>query len=155
MTVAVARALSSQLRFPMRLVVVPTRPAPCTQVSSETCDMIVLKCKTLSRFSNSSDNNRILLTRLLYLTEPCHGFIPAQGEDHNQQFIVAQQQLRCGATIDMAPSQAPFLYSAVHSDSRFPEPKFDPKAVTRASWTPPSPRKKHDGPLVSFNTHPE
>ncbi|CAJ0551198.1 Ff.00g111280.m01.CDS01 [Fusarium sp. VM40] len=55
----------------------------------------------------------------------------------------------------MAPSQAPFLYSAVHSDSRFPEPKFDPKAVTRASWTPPSPRKKHDGPLVSFNTHPD
>ncbi|KAM0246928.1 hypothetical protein ACHAP5_004377 [Fusarium lateritium] len=55
----------------------------------------------------------------------------------------------------MTPSQAPFLYSAVNSDSRFPEPKFDPKAVTRASWTPPSPRKKHDGPLVSFNTHPD
>lgn len=58
---------SSQLSapIPMRLVVVPTRPAPCIQVSSETCDMIVLICKTLSRFSNSSDNNRILLTRLL------------------------------------------------------------------------------------------
>ncbi|KAM0354105.1 hypothetical protein ACHAPU_001140 [Fusarium lateritium] len=55
----------------------------------------------------------------------------------------------------MPPSQAPFLYSAVSNDSRFPEPKFDPKAVTRASWTPPSPRKKHDGPLVSFNRHPD
>ncbi|EWZ46873.1 uncharacterized protein FOBCDRAFT_154365 [Fusarium oxysporum Fo47] len=55
----------------------------------------------------------------------------------------------------MAPSQAPFLYSAVHSDSRFPEPKFDPKAVTRASWEPPKQRKKPDGPLVSFNRHPD
>ncbi|KAF5025176.1 hypothetical protein F66182_2752 [Fusarium sp. NRRL 66182] len=55
----------------------------------------------------------------------------------------------------MAPSQKPFLYSAVNNDTRFPEPKFDPKAVTRASWTPPAPRKKQDGPLVSFNRHPD
>ncbi|UPL01894.1 hypothetical protein LCI18_012828 [Fusarium solani-melongenae] len=56
----------------------------------------------------------------------------------------------------MPPSQAPFLYSAVQRhDSRFPEPKFDPKAVTRASWTPPKPRKKPSGPLVSFNRHPD
>ncbi|KAF4971830.1 hypothetical protein FSARC_1433 [Fusarium sarcochroum] len=55
----------------------------------------------------------------------------------------------------MAPSQTPFLYSAVNNESRFPEPKFDPKAVTRASWSPPKPRKKQDGPLVSFNRHPD
>ncbi|RBR22767.1 uncharacterized protein FIESC28_04330 [Fusarium coffeatum] len=55
----------------------------------------------------------------------------------------------------MAPSQAPFLYSAVSNDSRFPEPKFDPKAVTRASWQAPKPRKKQNGPLVSFNRHPD
>ncbi|CEI65770.1 hypothetical protein FVEN_g7551 [Fusarium venenatum] len=55
----------------------------------------------------------------------------------------------------MPPSQAPFLYSAVQNDSRFPEPKFDPKAVTRASWTAPKPRKKQNGPLVSFDTHPD
>ncbi|KAM0438882.1 hypothetical protein ACHAPT_001643 [Fusarium lateritium] len=55
----------------------------------------------------------------------------------------------------MAPPQAPFLYSAVRNDTRFPEPKFDPKAVTRASWTPPKPRKKPSGPLVTFNRHPD
>jgi hypothetical protein len=82
-------------------------------------------------------------------------FIPARGAQHNQQFTIAQLLAHRAATTDMAPSQAPFLYSAVHSDSRFPEPKFDPKAVTRASWEPPKPRKKPDGPLVSFNTHPE
>ncbi|KAF5008172.1 hypothetical protein FDECE_5541 [Fusarium decemcellulare] len=56
----------------------------------------------------------------------------------------------------MAPSQPPFLYSAVQrNDARFPEVKFDPKAVTRASWTPPRQKKKPDGPLVSFNRHPD
>ncbi|KAF4982920.1 hypothetical protein FZEAL_1548 [Fusarium zealandicum] len=56
----------------------------------------------------------------------------------------------------MAPSQAPFLYSAVQrNDARFPETKFDPKAVTRASWEPKKPKPKPEGPLVSFNRHPD
>lgn len=49
----------------------------------------------------------------------------------------------------------PFLYEAEATDSRFPESTFDPKAVTRASWERKPPRPRQDGPLVSFNRHPE
>ncbi len=50
----------------------------------------------------------------------------------------------------------PFLYSVeTSSDARFPQSSFDPKAVTRASWeTKPLPPRQ-DGPLLSFNRHPE
>ena len=51
--------------------------------------------------------------------------------------------------------QQPFLYDAVKTDSRSPYSDFDPKAVSRASLTPKAPRPKQDGPLVSFNQHPE
>ncbi|KAH9887822.1 hypothetical protein F4778DRAFT_756325 [Xylariomycetidae sp. FL2044] len=58
----------------------------------------------------------------------------------------------------MGAQQAPYMYDAVSRDSwTLPEKEFDPKAVTRASWEP-QPRKKkskQDGPLVSFNRHPE
>ncbi|EEY18224.1 conserved hypothetical protein [Verticillium alfalfae VaMs.102] len=53
--------------------------------------------------------------------------------------------------------QQPFLYEAMGSrGSSLPEKSFDPKAVTRASYTPKAPKpKKHDGPLISFNRHPD
>ncbi|KAI1497680.1 hypothetical protein F5X99DRAFT_432752 [Biscogniauxia marginata] len=49
----------------------------------------------------------------------------------------------------------PYMYDAPRGDSRSPERKFDPKAVTRASWEPVPKRPKQDGPLVSFNRHPD
>ncbi|KXH56516.1 hypothetical protein CSAL01_03341 [Colletotrichum salicis] len=49
----------------------------------------------------------------------------------------------------------PYLYNVVSNNSRFPEPKFDPKAVTRASWEPQPRKPKPDGPLVTFNRHPD
>ncbi|KAL0944192.1 uncharacterized protein CTRU02_202079 [Colletotrichum truncatum] len=54
-------------------------------------------------------------------------------------------------------AQQPFLYNAVshNHDPRFPEPKFDPKAVTRASWEPKPRKPKPNGPLVTFNRHPD
>jgi hypothetical protein len=55
----------------------------------------------------------------------------------------------------MGASQ-PYMYSAAQrNSSRFPETTFDPKAVTRASWEPQPKKPKPDGPLVSFNRHPE
>ncbi|KAG7149460.1 hypothetical protein HYQ46_001629 [Verticillium longisporum] len=53
--------------------------------------------------------------------------------------------------------QQPFLYEAMGSrGSGLPEKSFDPKAVTRASYTSKAPKpKKHDGPLISFNRHPD
>ncbi|KKA27110.1 hypothetical protein TD95_001125 [Thielaviopsis punctulata] len=35
------------------------------------------------------------------------------------------------------------------------EKPFDPKAVTRDSWKPATPKAKPDGPLVAFNIHPD
>ncbi|KAK3688432.1 hypothetical protein B0T22DRAFT_406849 [Podospora appendiculata] len=56
----------------------------------------------------------------------------------------------------MGGSEQPFTYAAVRlDDSRFPAAKFDPKAVTRASYEPKPQRPKRDGPLVSFNRHPD
>lgn len=56
------------------------------------------------------------------------------------------------------PSQ-PFLYDydpvRYSVDDRLPPKLFDPKAVTRASFDKPKPKPKPDGPLVSFNVHPE
>ena len=50
----------------------------------------------------------------------------------------------------------PYLYEAEKfSDQRFPTSTFDPKAVTRASWEPKPQKPKQDGPLISFNRHPE
>jgi hypothetical protein len=49
----------------------------------------------------------------------------------------------------------PFLYDAVKHDNSLPYNSFDPKAVSRASLTPKPPRPKHEGPLISFNQHPE
>ncbi|KAG9257551.1 uncharacterized protein F5Z01DRAFT_646293 [Emericellopsis atlantica] len=51
--------------------------------------------------------------------------------------------------------QPPYLYSDQRDDSRFPATSFDPKAVTRASWQKPEPKPKRDGPLISFNRHPD
>lgn len=53
-------------------------------------------------------------------------------------------------------AQQPYLYDDDRRDSRSPDKPFDPKAVTRASWQPkPKKKKKQDGPLISFNRHPE
>lgn len=49
----------------------------------------------------------------------------------------------------------PYLYDSDRGDRRFPTKEFDPKAVTRASWEPKPKKEKQDGPLVSFNRHPE
>ncbi|KAK2044045.1 hypothetical protein LZ31DRAFT_554598 [Colletotrichum somersetense] len=51
----------------------------------------------------------------------------------------------------------PYLYNALSHDrdARFPEPKFDPKAVTRASWEPKPRIPKPEGPLIAFNRHPD
>ncbi|KAI1849948.1 hypothetical protein JX266_004327 [Neoarthrinium moseri] len=53
--------------------------------------------------------------------------------------------------------QQPYLYDPDRSDPRFsPTKPFDPKAITRASWeSKPSTPKKKDGPLMSFNQHPD
>jgi hypothetical protein len=55
----------------------------------------------------------------------------------------------------MGGSQPPFLYQPVKNDDRFPATPFDPKAVTRASYEAKKPKPKPNGPLVSFNRHPE
>lgn len=51
----------------------------------------------------------------------------------------------------------PYLYTAPELQSmNDPRDNFNPKAVTMASRTPPSPAKeKQDGPLVNFNQHPD
>ena len=56
----------------------------------------------------------------------------------------------------MGGVQPPFLYDPIKTEGpRSPYREFDPKAVTRASYTPKPPRPKHEGPLVNFNQHPE
>jgi len=56
----------------------------------------------------------------------------------------------------MGGTEPPFMYQAVKKDDeRFPAASFDPKAVTRASWEPKKQKPKPNGPLVSFNRHPE
>ncbi|KAK3318623.1 hypothetical protein B0H66DRAFT_603200 [Apodospora peruviana] len=56
----------------------------------------------------------------------------------------------------MGGVRQPFIYEAVqHDDGRFQSTKFDPKAVTRASWEAKPPKPKQDGPLVSFGRHPD
>ncbi|KAK8128281.1 hypothetical protein PG984_009389 [Apiospora sp. TS-2023a] len=52
--------------------------------------------------------------------------------------------------------QQPFLYESDQRDFRFPIKEFDPKAITRQSWeVKPLQPPKQDGPLVSFNRHPD
>jgi hypothetical protein len=54
-------------------------------------------------------------------------------------------------------AQQPFMYQPVENQNeRLPYKAFDPKAVTRASMQPrPQKKKKQEGPLISFNRHPE
>lgn len=53
-------------------------------------------------------------------------------------------------------AEQPYLYNpVVREDVNRPYTNFDPKAVSRASFAPNPPRPKKDGPLVSFNQHPE
>lgn len=52
--------------------------------------------------------------------------------------------------------EPPFLYDAVKKDTtRYSYKEFDPKAVSRASMQSQPQNPKKDGPLVSFNKHPE
>jgi hypothetical protein len=52
--------------------------------------------------------------------------------------------------------QPPFLYDPVKAEGPgSPHKDFDPKVVTRASYMPKLPRQKPEGPLISFNQHPE
>jgi hypothetical protein len=57
----------------------------------------------------------------------------------------------------MSAANQPYMYSRFDSfdDARFPTSSFDPKAVTRASWEPKPAKPEREGPLVSFNRHPE
>ncbi|KAL8352403.1 hypothetical protein RB601_002627 [Gaeumannomyces tritici] len=57
----------------------------------------------------------------------------------------------------MTGAQQPFLYDQEkYNDARFPPATFDPKAFTRASWeVKPPPKLKPNGPLVTFNQHPD
>ncbi|EER39346.1 conserved hypothetical protein [Histoplasma capsulatum H143] len=56
----------------------------------------------------------------------------------------------------MGRVEPPFMYDPP-SSNRFSgiSDKFDPKSVTRESWTPREPRMEIKGPLVNFNTHPD
>ncbi|KAL2206651.1 hypothetical protein CC79DRAFT_1358503 [Sarocladium strictum] len=56
----------------------------------------------------------------------------------------------------MVGQPQPYMYAPEYrSSSRYPETAFDPKAVTRASWEPKPQKPKQDGPLISFNRHPD
>ncbi|KAK3338220.1 hypothetical protein B0H65DRAFT_502022 [Neurospora tetraspora] len=59
----------------------------------------------------------------------------------------------------MGGTDQPFLYDydpvRYSIDDRLPPKLFDPKAITRASFEKPKPKPKPDGPLVSFNVHPD
>ncbi|CAN8102421.1 unnamed protein product [Discula destructiva] len=61
----------------------------------------------------------------------------------------------------MGGPQEPYMYTPTNHDNfdsycpPSPSKPFDPKAVTRASWEPKPPKPKHEGPLVSFNRHPD
>ncbi|KAK0388706.1 hypothetical protein NLU13_4949 [Sarocladium strictum] len=56
----------------------------------------------------------------------------------------------------MGGTQQPYMYAPEHrSSSRYPQTTFDPKAVTRASWEPKPQKPKQEGPLISFNRHPD
>ncbi|RYP73718.1 hypothetical protein DL771_003431 [Monosporascus sp. 5C6A] len=54
-------------------------------------------------------------------------------------------------------AQQPFIYdgAVARSSGQYPEKEFDPKAVTRASWEPKPKKPKPQGPLVTFNRHPD
>lgn len=58
---------------------------------------------------------------------------------------------------NMSGANQPYMYNRFDSfdDARFPASSFDPKAVTRSSWEPRPAKPRHEGPLVSFNRHPE
>ncbi|KAH7327867.1 hypothetical protein B0I35DRAFT_415927 [Stachybotrys elegans] len=56
----------------------------------------------------------------------------------------------------MGGASQPYMYTAQRqSHGRFPEKPFDPKAITRQSWEPKPSKPKPNGPLVSFNRHPD
>ncbi|KKY37522.1 hypothetical protein UCDDA912_g02411 [Diaporthe ampelina] len=57
----------------------------------------------------------------------------------------------------MSGAHQPYMYNRFDSfdDARFPTSSFDPKVVTRSSWEPKPVKPKHEGPLVSFNRHPD
>jgi hypothetical protein len=57
----------------------------------------------------------------------------------------------------MGGVEPPFLYDhpSRYSFNGPTEKGFNPKAATVASWTPPVPKPKKDGPLIEFNKHPD
>ena len=59
----------------------------------------------------------------------------------------------------MAGRWQPHMYASSRDsmiDTDPTRPTFNPKAITMASrMPPPPPKKKQDGPLVSFNQHPD
>lgn len=67
----------------------------------------------------------------------------------------ARSALKEAPSQKMGGPQQPFLYESTPKDARFPASTFDPKAVTRASYVPKPEKPKQDGPLLSFNRHPE
>ncbi|KAK2779496.1 hypothetical protein FQN52_002429 [Onygenales sp. PD_12] len=56
----------------------------------------------------------------------------------------------------MGRTEPPFLYDPpAHNRFSGIANDFDPRAVTRASWTPREPAMEKTGPLVNFNRHPD
>lgn len=53
--------------------------------------------------------------------------------------------------------QPPFLYDppSRYSFNGPTDRAYNPKAATEASWSPPKPKQKQDGPLIDFNKHPD
>jgi hypothetical protein len=53
--------------------------------------------------------------------------------------------------------QPPFLYEppSRYSFAGPTDRGFNPKAATHASWAPPTPAPKRNGPLIDFNKHPD
>jgi len=53
--------------------------------------------------------------------------------------------------------EPPFIYDqpSNYSLANLTDKDFNPKAATQASWVPPAPRQKADGPLIEFNKHPD
>ena len=51
-------------------------------------------------------------------------------------------------------AEQPFLYDPP-SQNGYPHRHFNPKAASQASFERPTPRPKHEGPLIDFNKHPD
>lgn len=107
----------------------------------------------LKRRRNSPPHRAIFLKQVAFITRVVAVFLFPLIHVHRAPFAAS---VRVPFSSKMPPTQQqPFLDFA-QDDARFHTEPFDPKAVTRASWEPkPKKKPKKDGPLLSFNRHPE